>query len=517
MTRTLAVFSLVGLLAAGCSGGGTNAPVPDAAGAAQGGQPAQPATTLPEPPEDELPSVASPYDAFPEAARVLVDKPFTGDLDEMIKRRIIRAGVTFNRTHYFIDKGEQRGMAYESLRSFEEELNKVLKTGNLKVHVAFVPLPRDQLLPALTDGRVDLVAAQLTITPERQRLVDFTDPVRANVREVIVTGPGSPALGSLDDLSGKTVFVRRSSSYHESLVALNAQLASRGRPPVVIEPAPESLEDDDVLEMVNAGLVPITIVDDYLTEFWSQVFTGLSVHKDLAVRTGGVIAVAVRPGNTGLKAAANAWIKKYGQKTAFSNVMNKRYLGDTKFARNATSESERRKFLELVELFRKYSDQYELDFLLMAAQGYQESRLDQSVKSPVGAIGVMQVMPATGAELKVGDITQLEPNIHAGVKYVRTLMNQQFNDPSIDPLNKGLFAFAAYNAGPGRVRQLRREAEKRGLDPNVWFGSVERIASERVGRETVQYVSNIFKYYVAYTLVKQQMDARDALKRQARP
>ena len=153
-----------------------------------------------------------------------------------------------------------------------------------------------------------------------------------------------------------------------------------------------------------------------------------------------------------------------------------------------------------------------MDYLLMAAQGYQESTLDHTVKSPVGAIGVMQVMPATGKELKVGDINKLEPNIHAGVKYMRFMIDQYFKDEPIDDLNKVLMAFAAYNAGPGRLRQLRREAEKRGLNPNVWFGNVERIASERIGRETVTYVSNIYKYYVAYRLLSEQQERRAAAK-----
>jgi membrane-bound lytic murein transglycosylase MltF len=185
--------------------------------------------------------------------------------------------------------------------------------------------------------------------------------------------------------------------------------------------------------------------------------------------------------------------------------------------RSATSEAERRKLQELVALFRKYSDQYDLDFLLMAAQGFQESGLDQNAKSQVGAIGVMQVMPATGKDLKVGDIRQLEPNIHAGVKYIRFMMDQYFKDEPMDPLNKGLFTFASYNAGPGRIRQLRREAAKRGLDPNVWFGNVEQIASERIGRETVTYVSNIYKYYVAYRLVMEERDRRAATKAALKP
>ena len=126
----------------------------------------------------------------------------------------------------------------------------------------------------------------------------------------------------------------------------------------------------------------------------------------------------------------------------------------------------------------------------------------------------MQVLPETGKELNVGDITQIEPNTEAGVKYIRFMMEQYFAEEPMDELNKGLRTFAAYNAGPGRLRGLRKETEKRGLNPNVWFGNVEHVASERIGRETVQYVSNIYKYYVAYTLVLQQNEQRKAAKAQ---
>jgi membrane-bound lytic murein transglycosylase MltF len=153
-----------------------------------------------------------------------------------------------------------------------------------------------------------------------------------------------------------------------------------------------------------------------------------------------------------------------------------------------------------------------MDWMLMAAQGYQESRLDQNAHSRVGAIGVMQVMPVTGKELNVGDISLIEPNIHAGVKFVRTMVDRYYAHESMDDLNKVFFAFAAYNAGPGRVRQLRRETEARGLDPNVWFNNVERVAIERIGRETPTYVSNIYKYYVTYLLIQGEYIQRQKIK-----
>jgi membrane-bound lytic murein transglycosylase MltF len=461
-----------------------------------------------------IPATASPFDALPESVRLTMDKPFTDDFDAMVKRRAIRVGVTFNRTHYFIDKGQERGLTYESLKLFENDLNADLKTGNLKVHVVIVPLQRDHLYPALSTGQVDMVAAMVTIRPEVEKLVAFSVPTRTNVSEVVVTGPGAPPIATVDDLAGQEVFVRKTSVYYETLTALNAQLQARGKPAIVIDEAPDVLEDDDVLEMVNAGLVPITVVDDYLAGFWSKVFTNIKVRSDIAVRSGGSLAVAFRKENPRLREVVNTWLRKHGKGDAFRNTIERRYLEGTKYAKNAAADAERRKLQAVVELFKKYGAQYNLDYLLMAAQGYQESTLDHSVRSPVGAIGVMQVMPPTGKELKVGDITQLEPNIHAGVKYMRFMMDQYFKDEPMDDLNKGLMTFAAYNAGPGRVRQLRRETEKRGLNPNVWFGNVERVASERIGRETVTYVSNIYKYYIAYRLISDQAARRAAAKTQ---
>jgi membrane-bound lytic murein transglycosylase MltF len=460
--------------------------------------------------ETPIPPTASPYDALPPAVRAVMDKPFTGDYDEMLKRRAIRAGVTFNRTHYFIDQGQERGLAFESLKQFETDLNTELKTGNLKVHVVMLPMPRDQLYAALTSGRIDLIAAMVTVTPEREKLVAFSTPTRTNVNEVVVTGPGAPPINSLDDLAGQRLFVRKGSIYDEAIASLNARLKTRGKPPVIVDEAPGVLEDDDVLEMVNAGLAPITVVDDYLADFWSQVFTDIKVRKDLTVRSGGQLAVAFRKNNPKLKAAVDTWIAKHGKGDAFRNTVERRYLQSVKYAKNAAADAERAKFLKVIELFRKYGTQYNVDYVLMAAQGYQESTLDQDVKSPVGAIGVMQVMPPTGKELNVGDITEVEANIHAGVKYMRFMVDRYYKDEPMDNLNKALMTFASYNAGPGRIRQLRRETKERGLDPNVWFGNVERIASERIGRETVTYVSNIFKYYVTYRLMTEQQARRDA-------
>jgi membrane-bound lytic murein transglycosylase MltF len=378
--------------------------------------------------------------------------------------------------------------------------------------VIFFPLPREMLLPALVDGKVDMVAAQVPVTPELQQYVDFSDPTRMNVKQILVTGPGAPTIGSLEDLAGREVFARKLGGYYQNLLALSEKFKAEGKPPVLIEEAPANLEDDDLLEMVNAGLIPTIVVDDYLAAFWSKIFPNILVHENVALQTGGSLGIAVRKNNPQLLAALNTFMGKYGLGSAFGDQLQRKYLVDATYVQSATSANGRKTFLAVVDLFRKYSEKYNVDYLLMAAQAYQESRLNQNARSPVGAIGIMQIMPETGASLKVGDITLLEPNIHAGVKYMRTVRDTYFENEPMDNLNKALFTFASYNAGPGRVSQLRREAEKRRLNPNVWFGNVEQIASERIGRETVTYVSNIFKYYIAYRLVEEENARREAAK-----
>ena len=450
--------------------------------------------------------------------------PWTGDLDQMVQRHIVRVLVVPSKTFYFQDGGRQRGVTYEMFRLIEDQLDRELvKSGKLsrkhvKVRFVFVPVRRDQLLPALVAGKGDIAAANLTITGQREAQVDFATPIARDVHEVVVTGPASPALATLDDLSGKEVFVRKSSSYHDSLLALNDRLVAAGRAPVRLKEAPAQLEDEDLLEMLNAGLVGLVVVDRHKADLWARVLPRIKVRAELALRTDGQIAWAVREGSPQLKAFLDRMAVSVTQGSLARDraAIVTRYLKSTRFVRNAAGESERRRFLALMEFFRKYGDRYDVDWLMMAAQGYQESALNQDARSPVGAIGVMQVMPATGKDMNVGDITLTEPNIHAGVKYMRFVIDNFFAAEPMEPIDRTLFAFASYNAGPGRVASLRKEAARRGLDANVWFQNVEYVAAEKIGRETVTYVSNIYKYYIAYKLMQEAQQERELILKEMR-
>ena len=436
--------------------------------------------------------------------------PWKGDLDGIVERRYLRILVTFNRTHYFTDKLDQYGIAYDAGKLLEEFLNDRLKTKQVKLQVAFIPVTRDRIFKDLAEGRGDIAMAGLTITPEREALVDFASPPWTTVSERVVIHADEPPVATAEDLSGRTVHVRRSTTYYDSLKALNRRLAEAGKAPVKIVLMPEALEDEDLLEMVNAHLIGATIADDYLAEFWSGVFDDIRM-QPASVRSDGRIAWAVRKDAPQLLEAVDAFVRDNPKGSYHYNVLYQKYLRDADRVKNASAEDEIEKFRQVRHMFEKYSNRYSLPWLLVAAQGYQESQLDQKRKSSAGAVGVMQVKPSTAASAPInvrGIEASTEKNIEAGVKYLRFIIDEYYKDAPIDRVNKGLFAIASYNAGPARIAQLRRKAAAVGLDPNKWFGNVEVIAARQIGRETVTYVSNIYKYYVSYRLFVEQVEAR---------
>jgi len=439
----------------------------------------------------------------------IFDQPWFGDLDGMIERRLVRVLTVYGLGRYYINDAREQGFAVESMRAFEESLNKNRALAE-RVHVVFIPTSRDQLLAGLLEGRGDIVAAGWTITPERQEQVDFSRPVSKPLQEILVTGPKAEPLQTLDDLAGKTIHARESSSYFASLQALSDQLVAAGKPSIDVQPISELLEDEDLLEMVSGGLLPWVVVDDYKAEIFEKVFPALVVRRDLVLREGGLIAYAFRKNSPQFAAAIDAHVKDYSAGSLQGNILLNRYLRDFKWVENALDAEDYGRFEELAHLFRKYGEQYGLEALLVAAQGYQESKLDQSARSHVGALGIMQLLPDTAADPNVGipDISTPEANIHAGIKYLQFIRTRYFSDPEIDALNQTLLAMASYNAGPAKINSLRQKAAAQGLDPNKWFGNVEVVAAREIGAETVKYVSNIYKYYIAYRMSVEQMSAR---------
>ena len=447
-------------------------------------------------------------------AMVLPPPPdWVGDFSGMRERQMIRLLVPYSKTFFYLDQGQQKGLNYEFGKQLETWLNKhhPLPQSKRGWHVLFIPVRRDQLLPYLQAGKGDLAAGGLTVTEDRLQQVDFLLPIAKGVKEVVVTAAGVKGLKSIEDLAGREVTVRRTSSYYEHLVDLNVRLKKRGLQPIRIIEADEWLESEDILAMVDAGLAKMTVVDQYLANIWRPLYKKMVIHGNVAIHGDGQLAWACRQHSPELRAVMDEFMRQHRVGTTFGNIQVARYVKDSDRVLNPTSVKEMRKFLNLVQYFRRYGGSYDFDYLMLMAQGYQESRLNQKARSARGAVGVMQLLPSTAADPAVG-IPHIdksaERNIEAGAKYMRLLAETYLDDPRITPLNRTLMTFAAYNAGPGNLQKFRRLAEKSGHDPNVWFQNVEYAAARIIGQETVRYVSNIYKYYLAYSAVEKHRQAK---------
>ena len=469
---------------------------------------AQPASVAP-----ASASAASPKTAADGKRELtLAIKPWTGDFDAMLNRRMIRFLVPYSRTLYFLDKGHESGLSAELARDFERYLNQKYSAvlARRPLTIVLIPTTRDKLLTNLDSGLGDISAGNLTATDERLKIVDFIAPHdRKPVRELVVTGPSAPALSSVDDLAGKQVYARPSWSYYESLTALNERFRRGGKPPMHISPLPDALEDEDEMEMLNAGLLGIIVVDDWKANLWAQVLPRVRVHEDMAVSSGGYVGWAIRKNSPQLQAVLNDFYLNYVKKQGVAEYRLAQYMKKIKQISNNGGDAEQQRFLQTLALFQKYGTQYGFDPLMLAAQGFQESQLNQQARSHVGAIGIMQLMPGTGKQMDVGSISVAESNIHAGAKYMDQLMTKYFSDAHFSESDRSLFAFASYNAGPSNIAKMRQLAAQRGLDPDKWFNNVEIVVAEKIGIETTTYVRNIYKYYAAYKLIEDAQNARD--------
>ena len=442
-----------------------------------------------------------------------VAQPLYGDWPEIRKRRVLRVLVPYSRTFFYHENGRTRGISADLLAELELYLNKTLKTGRNPISVLAIPVERDQLLSGLVEGQGDVAVGNLTVTVQREAEVDFVVLPGHQQQEVLVSSPSAPVITDERDLAHRMLAVRRSSSYFSSIEKLNSRLAKAGRPRSEALIVPEALEDEDILEMLNVGLLDFSIVDDWKARLWQSVYPNIRIYPQIVLR----------------ERAQTGWaIRKQSPKLAmllagFQRDMKKRHLMELKFAEYQQriarlgpvhAISEWQKVKPIHTLFRCYGQDYRFDHLMLLAQGYQESRLDQTQRSTRGAIGVMQLMPPTGDAMQVGDIRELEPNIHAGVKYLRQMHDNYFSAPEIDDMNQTLFSLAAYNAGPTAIARMRKKAGEQGLDPNRWFGQVEVVVGRDLSAEPVRYVRNILKYYVAYRQIFIYQQARASAKSQ---
>ena len=438
----------------------------------------------------------------------------TGDWDEIKKSGVLRLLVLYNKTGFFYDKGRPRGMVPDTADELEAFLNKKLKTRAKKFKVVFIPVTPAELEKDLNEGYGDIIASVVTVTPEREKRVDFSIPIISGLKLVVVSEKNAPQASSVDDLSGKEIYVNRASLAYDLLREQNQKFKQAGKPEIVVKESDPNLTEEDLLEMTNAGVIPATVAYDYRADLWSTVLPNIVINRNAVLMNVDSVAWVMRKNSPQLKALLDEFLKTHRQGTLFGRMMFNKYIANKKFIKNATSQAEIKRFKSYVEYFKQYGAQYNFDYLMLAAQGYQESMLQQDRVSPRGAVGVMQVLPhyAAAYPINIPDVRNAKSNIHAGAKMLALITKTYFNDPAISQVDKTLFTFASYNAGQNRIVRLRKETAKHGLDQNKWFGNVELMVAEDIGQETVQYIANIYKYYVAYKMAVDQQRVRDAAK-----
>lgn len=402
---------------------------------------------------------------------------------------------------YYRDRGQSYGIATELVRGLESYLQKRLPAAGragISVTVITIPSTREQIPTQLVSGQADLAIGDFAKSSPMRSFLAFSLPIVVDNPAIVVTRPGLREPDTLGDLSGLRIKVTEDSRAWRALQQVNRELLSRNQLPVDLRVMDPVLSDEDLLDMTRASLIDHTIVDRDVARFWKAVLPGLRVDDALEIAPPTDEAWLVRPDAPRLLAEVNAFLTTVRGTPQQGYAPLKRRLADLGWARPALQPPYRQRLSPLLPLFERHAGRYDLDPWLLAAIAFQESGLDHQVRSPYGTVGLMQILPSTGRTLKVGDIRQLEPNVHAAAKYLRQLMDDLGPIEGARDVDRVQLALASYNAGPNRLRRVRDQAEREGLDPNRWKGQVELVMGARHGQHTVGYVNNVTKVWLAY-------------------
>ncbi|GJL50213.1 MAG: hypothetical protein NPIRA01_14400 [Nitrospirales bacterium] len=437
---------------------------------------------------------------FLSAANLMHSRPTlsTADFDNIQHHGVLRVLTRNNPATYFLWRGKLLGFEYELAHHFA-------KKHKLRMEM-IVPPSRKDLLPWLREGKGDVIAASMTISPERETEgVAFSRPY-FTISEIVVARDDEPEdrLQQPEDLAGRTLAVRRSSSYWTTLEALQNQ----GIQLELIE-APEELETEEIIARVASGEYDLTVADSHLVDI--ELTSRQDIRAAFPLGDPKQHGWLVRRTNPNLRQAINAFLKKE-YRGVFYNLTVQKYFENERDIREhvqlrVSQTGELSPYDALVE---QYATQYGFDWRLIVAQMYQESRFDPDARSWAGAVGLMQVLPRTAKSLGFHDLGSPESGIHAGVKYL-SWVRDRF-EPELSVSDRMWFTLAAYNVGQGHVLDARRLARQQGRNPNRWFGHVEetiRLLSKRKYAkharhgycrcsEPVKYVREIKQRYEAY-------------------
>ncbi|BCD87598.1 lytic transglycosylase F [Pseudomonas solani] len=418
------------------------------------------------------------------------------DLAQIRRSGVLRVLVNQSRNSSGEIKGEAIGIEYHRIRAFEQYLNRNARDGR-ELEVKIIPRAKDQLLAALLRGEGDLVAPGELVDPRSGGEVSASAPIRRHVPLLLVSRSGDRRYQRLEQLAGRSIALPAGSAAAEALRRVNQQLAERKLAPIVIEWVDSSLAVEDVLEMVQAGIFPLTAVEQPIAERWAKVMPKLRIEKHLVLDNQRDMTWFVRRDAPMLRASIDRFLAGYNapsdQDATFQRVYRRLYKVHSPLAR-----ADRQRLEKVRPVLQRFADQHAFDWLNLAAVAFKESSLNPAARGASGATGLMQITPGAARTVGVGNIHALENNVQASAKYLAMLRKGFFNSAQLNERERMAFTLAAYNVGPQRVQSLRAEARRRGLNPNQWFFQVERIAAEQLGMGVVSYVSAVNKYYLAY-------------------
>ncbi|UCE41404.1 MAG: transglycosylase SLT domain-containing protein [Candidatus Aminicenantes bacterium] len=423
----------------------------------------------------------------------------TYDLPDMIKKRRIRVLTTYTFGNYFVYEGKAYGYEYSLMEEYKKFLNKGRKRAD-HVDFYYFPVPYELLVSTINSGYGDIVAANMTILQERSEEVDFTDPYQWNIKEVLVSNEGIEGIQKIEDLSSREVHVREGSSYHYSLARLNEQLKENKLAPIKIVALPGVVNTGEIIELVSSDVIDITVADSHIASIADELLPNIKVHEQIVFNDDVKFGWIVRKSNPQLKASLNQFIKTIKKGTYLGNIYFQRYFKRNPWAREGLKRDDFTKFSKYAPLFKKYGEMYGVDWMLVEAQAFQESGLNPDVRSRAGAVGLMQLLPSTAEWMGFDEHLSPENNVHAGVKYLKYLMDQYFPEDKYSATERLRLALAAYNAGPGNMQKSIRKTAELGYDATKWFGNVEMGTMRQVGLEPVHYVRNINKYYLSFLI-----------------
>lgn len=438
---------------------------------------------------------------WPAAARVMGPQAWQAadtvrDLAEIRRSGVLRVLVNQSRNSSGEIKGEAIGVEYVRLRAFEQYLNRGAKGPAIRLKL--IPKAKDQLLGALQRGEGDLVAPGELLPLGAARQVSRSQAVVGAVQMVLVSRQGSTRYKSFEQLSGRSVALSAGSAAGSALGEINQKLMQAGRAPIAIEWVDPTLAVEDVLEMVQAGVYPATVVEQTIADRWAKVLPKLRVESRLTLGKAADMHWFLRKDASMLHASVDRFLQHYSapdnQDAAFERVYRRLYR--VQYPLDRTGRQRLEKVRSTLQL---HAQQQDIDWLNLAALAFKESTLNPSARGAAGATGLMQVTPATARSMGVTDIGKLDNNVLASAKYLANIRRKYFASPRLNERERMAFVLAAYNLGPQRVQTLRAEARRQGLNPDQWFFQVERVAMSTMGMGVVSYVNAVNKYYLAYT------------------